>query len=99
MIHLQKLGELIVLLGGRLDFKARKHGCGKNWSPNYVKVLYNYDEIINANIEGEHTTIRQYEEHIKCIKDCYITDILKRIVKDEKYHIRFLKDLLKHKCN
>lgn len=99
MIHLQKLGELIVLLGGKLDFKARKNKCGKNWTPAPIALVYDFNEIIMANIKGERAAIKQYEDHIRLIKDSYITDMLKRIVKDEKYHILLLKDLLKNECN
>lgn len=98
MIHLQKLGELIVLLGGKLNFSAYKNGCGKLWTPNSANFVTDYNEIIRANIKGEYAAIKQYESHIQRIKDSYITDMLKRIVKDEKYHISLLKDLLKNEC-
>ncbi len=95
MIHLNKLGELIFLLGGNVDFIAR-HRNGKQimWTPQYLKLSDNPREILQINIEGEKEAINQYEMHIRMIEDDYIRAVLARIVKDEYYHISLLKTLL-----
>ena len=42
MMHLQKLGELIVLLGGDIDFSAKtRNGCLKMWTPEYLSIPEN----------------------------------------------------------
>ena len=39
MIHLQKLGELIFLLGGCVDFTARqRNGKEQMWTPQYITI-------------------------------------------------------------
>lgn len=38
--------------------------------------------------------IRQYEMHMKMIKDDCVNAVLERIVKDEEYHIMLLRMLL-----
>lgn len=95
MIHLNKLGELICLLGGNLDFST-KHSNGRQmmWSPSNVKVGGDVRNMIWADIEGERVAINQYRRHMNMIKDDHINAILARIIKDEEYHIMLLKSLI-----
>lgn len=96
MIHLQKLGELIFLLGGKIEFTAKyRDEKQKMWTPEYVNIKENAREIIFANIESERLAINQYKIHIRMIKDDYINEILNRIIKDEEYHIMVLQALIK----
>lgn len=97
MMHLQKLGELIFLLGGRVDFVAKP--CNRNqrprmWTPEYLTIPERAREMILADIEAEKAAICQYRAHIKMIKDDYVNDVLERIIKDEEYHITLLQALL-----
>ena len=97
MIHLQKLGELIVLLGGKLDFSA-KHQSGKQpmWTPEYLpSVSENMGKMLSAAVEAEKAAIRQYRMHIKAINDPDICAVLGRIIRDEEYHIMLLQALAK----
>ena len=95
MIHLQKLGELIYLLGGSIDFVAKpSNGSPKMWSPAYLSIPENAKQMIWENIKGEKAAISQYKMHIKMIKDDYVQAVLLRIIKDEEYHIMLLKGLL-----
>ena len=95
MIHLQKLGELIVLLGGKIDFIARyRDGKQNMWTPQCLKLSENPREIILAGIEAEKAAIHQYKMHIRIINDNYVNAILARIIRDEEYHILILKSLL-----
>lgn len=94
MMHLQKLGELIVLLGGNVDFSAKTcNGRPKLWSPEYLTIPENVDKMLIADIEAENEAIRQYEMHIKMIDDDCINAVLRRIILDEEYHIMLLKSL------
>lgn len=69
MMHLQKLGQLIVLLGKRLDFAAKqKNGRPKLWTPEYLSLPANSRQMIYANIESEKAAIQQYRMHINMIK-------------------------------
>ena len=94
MMHLQKLGELIVLLGGNITFTAHyRNGGQKMWSPQCLTLPEHAAQMITADIEAEKAAIRQYETHIGMIKDDCVNDVLKRIIQDETYHIMLLHSL------
>lgn len=96
MIHLQKLGELIFLLGGRIDFIAKQqNGRQRMWTPEYLNIPENAGKMLLADIESEKAAINQYRMHIKMIKDDYVNAVLARIIQDEEYHIMLLKVLIK----
>ena len=95
MMHLQKLGELIVLLGGNINFVAKyRNGGAKMWTPEYLKIPENLKNMLLADIEAEKAAIAQYEAHIKMIKDDCVNAVLARIIKDEEYHIMLLHALM-----
>lgn len=94
MMHLQKLGELIWLLGGKVDFAAR--GCNARprlWTPDYLDIPENAVKMITADIEAERSAINQYEKHMDMMDDDCVNAVLSRIIKDEEYHIMLLKVL------
>lgn len=96
MIHLQKLGELIFLLGGNVDFVAKyQNGKQKMWTPEFLTIPENAKNMILADIESEKAAINQYKMHIKMMKDDYINAVLARIIQDEVYHIMLLQALVK----
>ncbi len=96
MIHLQKLGQLIVLLGGNIDFAAKlNNGRKRMWTPEYLTIPENATKMILADIESEKAAINQYRMHIKMINDRGVNAILARIIKDEEYHIMILQALIK----
>lgn len=95
MMHLQKLGELIVLLGGNINFVAKyRNGGAKVWTPEYLQIPENLKNMLLADIEAEKAAIAQYEAHIKMIKDDCVTAVLARIIRDEEYHIMLLHTML-----
>lgn len=96
MIHLQKLGELIYLLGGNLDFTVKhRDGKQKMWTPEYLSIPGNVRKMLLADIESEKAAINQYKMHIKMIRDNSINAVLARIIKDEEYHIMMLQTLIR----
>lgn len=96
MMHLQKLGELIFLLGGTIDFSVKQqNGRQKMWTPEYLTLPMEVRKMLLADIESEKAAISQYRMHIKMIKDDDINAVLARIIKDEEYHIMMLQALLK----
>ena len=96
MIHLQKLGELIFLLGGKIDFLSRyRDGNEKMWTPQYVKLSNNPREMVMLNIRGEREAIEQYRMHMRMINDDYVRAVLARIIRDEEYHIMMLQTIIK----
>lgn len=95
MMHLQKLGELITLLGGNVDFTAKqRNGKRRMWTPEYLMIPEQAQRMLQADIEAEKEAIRQYETHIQMIDDDCVNAVLERIIEDEKYHIMLLKILL-----
>ena len=98
MMHLQKLGELIILLGGNVDFTAKgRNGRRVMWTPEYLVLPEQAKKMLLAGIEAEKEAIRQYEMHIKMIKDDCVDAVLERIIKDEEYHIMLLQMLLQER--
>lgn len=96
MIHLQKLGELICLLGGRIDFTARyQNGGNRMWTPEYLTIPESVSKMLMADIEAEKAAVHQYQMHMERIQDEYVNAVLARIIKDEEYHIMLLQWMLK----
>ncbi len=96
MIHLQKLGQLIVLLGGNIDFSAKfQNGRQKMWTPEYASIPNHVERMILSDIDAEKDAINQYRMHMKVVKDSCVNAVLSRIVKDEEYHIMILEALLR----
>jgi bacterioferritin len=99
MIHLQKLGELIFLLGGNICFTAKyQNGKERMWTPQYLSTPDNAKEMLLMDIKSEKEAINQYKMHMKMIKDDYVTAVLARIIKDEEYHIMILQALMEQNC-
>ena len=95
MMHLQKLGELIVLLGGNVNYTAKhRNGAKRMWTTEYLTLPENAAKMIQAGITSEKEAIDQYQMHIKMIQDDCVTAVLARIIKDEEYHIMLLRGLL-----
>lgn len=95
MIHLQKLGEMIYLLGGNIDFVAKyRNGKQSMWTPKCLNTPNDIKNMILADIESEKDAISQYKMHIKMINDDCINATLLRIIKDEEYHIMILRALM-----
>ena len=94
-MHLQKLGELICLLGGNVDYTARyRGGKPRMWTPRYLSSPSGAREMLLADIESEKQAIAQYTAHIKMMDDADVNALLKRIIADEEYHIILLQGLL-----
>lgn len=95
MLHLQKLGELIVLLGGVVGFAVKQqNGRQKMWTPEYLTIPEQVRPMLLADIEAERAAIKQYAMHMKVIQDDCVNAVLARIIKDEEYHIMLLQALL-----
>lgn len=96
MMHLQKLGEMIYLLGGTVDFIAKQpNGRNVMWTPGFLNLPENVRKMILADIEAEKGAISQYRMHMKAIRDDCVNRVLERIIMDEEYHIMILQALLR----
>lgn len=95
MMHLQKLGEMIVLLGGNIDFVAKyQDNRRRMWTPQYLTLPEQLKAMLLADMEGEKKAIEQYTMHMHMIDDPCVNATLARIIKDEEYHIMILQTLL-----
>lgn len=95
MMHLQKLGELIQLLGGEVSFSAvQPNGSRIMWSPDFLSLSRNTQKMLWADIQAEKDAIAQYRAHMGRIKDRCVNAVLQRIIKDEEYHILMLYGML-----
>lgn len=94
MMHLQKLGELIHLLGGNVCFQTKQpNGL---WSPSCLTLPDCIPQMLQADLEAEKAAIRQYRMHIQAIQDPCVNAVLKRIIQDEEYHILILQSLMQN---
>ena len=96
MMHLQKLAELIHLLGGYVCYEAKR--SGGMWSPSCLTLPDCIPQMLRADIEAEEAAIRQYRMHINAIRDDDVNAVLRRIIQDEEYHIMILQSLLNNGC-
>lgn len=96
MMHLQKLGELVVLLGGNIDYTVKnRNGKQKMWTPEYLVLPEHAKKMLAADIDAEKAAISQYKMHIGMIKDDCVDAVLERIIIDEEYHIMILHALMR----
>lgn len=96
MMHLQKLGEMIYLLGGVVDFAARQRSGKKQlWTPAYLTIPESPRDMLVADIEAEKAAIAQYQMHMRMMDDDCVNTVLSRIIQDEEYHIMLLHTLWK----
>lgn len=95
MMHLQKLGEMIQLLGGEVSFAVTQPGGKRvNWTPEYLTLSRDTRRMLCADVEAEQDAIAQYRAHIRKINDEYVNAVLRRIIRDEEYHIMLLQGLM-----
>ena len=50
--------------------------------------------MLCADVEAERDAIAQYRAHIRNINDEFVNAVLRRIIRDEEYHIMLLQGLL-----
>lgn len=97
MMHLQKLGELISLLGGDIDYATMQpNGKQKLWTPAFLTLSDNIRKMLCAGIESEKAAIAQYRKHIRMIDDDCVAAVLLRIIKDEEYHILLMQTTMEN---
>lgn len=94
MMHLQKLGELIHLLGGTVCFETKQNDG--LWSPSCLTLPGCIPQMLQADLEAEKAAIHQYRIHINIIQDDWVNAVLRRIIQDEEYHIMILQTLMKN---
>lgn len=94
MTHLFLLGETILLLGMAPIYGTIKENKIDYWSGKEVNTDTNLKEILEININAEKNTIKNYETSKTLINNPEITELLERIIEDEKLHLHIFKTLL-----
>lgn len=93
MHHLHIFGELALMLGENPRCWTHKGNQMCYWTPGYNNYPANLAPLLQNAIQSEESAVRKYQQQMYHIKDCYINDILARIIEDEKLHIEIYKTL------
>lgn len=97
MRHLNILGDTLIKLGEDPKFmNPIERTCNKNkwWTGGLVCYLKEVEAILKQDIKYEIETIKNYEKHAKEVSQQAVSDVLLRIVEDEKLHIEIFTNLL-----
>lgn len=95
MHHMEMLATMIKLLGYESIFK---NSSNVFWNANYVYYGENVCDKLKADLKSEFDAIDIYESNIKTIDDPYIQIVLKRIILDEKVHVKIFEEQIKKYC-
>lgn len=98
MLHMEMLADTIKKLGGNPIIRGSCSTMGNFWDGSFVYYGTHLCEQLKADIDSEHKAIDEYKKHIFMIQDPYIQAILRRIILDEKVHIRFFNEALSKFC-
>ncbi|WP_102401125.1 ferritin-like domain-containing protein [Haloimpatiens massiliensis] len=98
MLHMEILANVIKKLGGNPVIRGSYSTCGNFWNGSFIYYGITLCERLKADIDSEYKAIDEYQKHIFAIEDPYIKAILKRIILDEKVHIRLFNEALKKFC-
>ena len=97
MRHLQRLGQLIVLLGGTPKFYSYQRGIALPWNGKMVSYDADIRQLLKVDIRAEESSYAMYTRQSQHIKDSKVAANLARIALDEKLHKavlnKFLQDL------
>ncbi len=93
--HLEILGELIRLLGGKPIFRSGYQTDKTDWSCKKIEYGESQKEQLKNDLELEYRSISNYNMHSKLISDPYIKAVLARIIKDEYVHVHVLEALIR----
>ena len=108
MHHLDVLGELITMLGGKPFYQNSNKNFWMTGNISYIdkNIIYekehsnsdNNKEItrrkMESNIDSERNTINGYKRLLKNIEDKYIEKIIVKIISDEQTHIKIFEKLI-----
>ncbi|WP_373898191.1 ferritin-like domain-containing protein [Haloimpatiens sp. FM7315] len=98
MWHLEILADLIKKLGGNPIIAGSYSTYGTFWNGSFVYYGMTTCDRLKGDIDSEYRAIEEYEKHIFMINDPYIKKILKRIILDEKVHIKLFNQALLKYC-
>jgi bacterioferritin len=90
-VHMELLAKAIMKLGGMPIYQGFMTPSWNHEATYYGQSLR--DRLI-ANLQDEQEAINMYLRQLQVIKDKHIRKLLKRIIEDEKLHIKLLSNAL-----
>ncbi|MEG0026173.1 MAG: manganese catalase family protein [Bacilli bacterium] len=93
MHHLNMLGQIIMKLGKEPKFNSYDNMKITPWSTTNINYKTDLLTMLEIDIKGEQTAIKNYQKQIKQIDDIYIKDLLNRIILDEQIHLTIFEKL------
>ncbi|MDE6586025.1 MAG: manganese catalase family protein [Clostridia bacterium] len=99
MMHLELLGETILALGASPIYTRYPSSVFDFYSTKYVAYSCSLKNMLEDDIIGERRAIISYENMLKRLRNVKVSEIVSRIVLDEKLHLETLEKLYKDfKC-
>ena len=99
MIHLELLGKTILALGAAPVYSRFPSSLFDFYSTKYVAYSASLKNMLEDDILGEKRAICSYEKMLKRLKNAKVSEIVSRIILDEKLHLEVLEKLYKEfKC-
>lgn len=98
MRHMEIIAKLIIKLGGNPLIRGSFSTRGNFWNGCFVSYGTDLCERLRLDIDSEYSAIEAYRKHIFLIDDPLIQAVLKRIIMDEKVHIRLFNETLYKHC-
>jgi len=93
MKHLELIGKTVKLLGIKPIYIDSACPPGQLWTSAYVNFTIFIKDMLLEDIKSEKKAIKNYKYHISIIKDRYIQELIKRIIKDEELHLKLFTEL------
>lgn len=90
MLHLSLLSHAIVDFGGEPRYE---NSAGQFFNTNTVNYSTKLRDILDKNIIGEERAIESYSQAIENVDNYSLKELLRRIMEDEKLHIKILNNL------
>ena len=90
MMHMGLLSHAIVDFGGEPRYE---NGMGQFFNTSTINYSTKLRDILDKNIVGEERSIEGYNQAIENVDNQSLKALLKRIIEDEKLHIKILTHL------
>ena len=95
MHHLYLLGNTIQALGSSPIYADCNFNMKNYWNSDDVYYDTDLKTILEIDIESEKRAIYDYQMLLNVIDDCYIKNLLERIILDEQIHLQIFLELSK----
>ena len=94
MRHLNMFSHLAHLLGAdpRLWTCSGKRPC--YWSPACNRYPTQLLTLLQNSLKGEQDAVMKYRCQAEQIHDCYVVDVLNRIILDEQIHVQLFREMI-----